>query len=142
MSSMSRTERAVISISPFLIGAVLWEAIARSGYFPPAFFPDLETIATTFVELLQSGVLITSALGTLSRLFLGFSFAVVIGITLGMMMSLINLSVSRFAPRGTVLVPSSHATTPGCDRSVPLYPAKECTPCPKCAWLRWHSAPP
>jgi len=102
---MSRTERAVISISPFLIGAVLWEAIARSGYFPPAFFPDLETIATTFVELLQSGVLITSALGTLSRLFLGFSFAVVIGITLGMMMGRFQWAEDTFLPLVSIIYP-------------------------------------
>lgn len=102
---MSPLERAVISVSPFLIGAVLWEAIARSGYFPPAFFPDLATIATTFVSLLKSGVLITSALGTLSRLALGFFFAVVFGIVLGMMMGRFQWAEDTFLPLVSIIYP-------------------------------------
>lgn len=105
MSTMSPVERTLISLSPFLIGAVLWEAIARSGYFPPVFFPDLATIAATFVSLLKSGLLITSALGTLSRLFIGFFFAVIFGISLGMIMGRFQWAEDTFLPLVSIIYP-------------------------------------
>lgn len=105
MPQMSAFERFVLSISPFLIGAAIWEIIAWSGYFPPAFFPDLGTIATTFVSLLKSGVLITSTLGTLSRLFIGYFFAVILGVALGMMMGRFQWAEDTFLPLVSIIYP-------------------------------------
>ena len=73
----------LIGSSPFILAAVAWEAMARSGRLPAILFPDLATVATTFLGLLKSGVLISSTLGTLARLLSGFALAAVFGLTVG-----------------------------------------------------------
>jgi NitT/TauT family transport system permease protein len=83
----------------------MWQFIAWSGYFPPAFFPDLGTIGATFVSLLKSGVLITATLGTLSRLFVGFFFAVILGIALGMIMGRFQWAEDTFLPLVSIIYP-------------------------------------
>ncbi|HWM83656.1 MAG TPA: ABC transporter permease [Pseudolabrys sp.] len=105
MSFLIRFERTAISLSSFAIGLVLWEIIARSGYFPPAFFPDLGTIAATLVGLLKSGILITAALGTLSRLLLGFVIAAVAGVILGMLMGRFQWVEDTFLPLLSIVYP-------------------------------------
>ena len=75
-----------VSLSPFVIALIAWEAIALSGHLPSVLFPDLATIATTFIELLRSGVLIDAALGTLARLVSGFVIAAAIGLSSGFLM--------------------------------------------------------
>jgi len=105
MFAFWRVERTIISLSSFVLGAVLWEGIARSGYFPPAFFPDLGTIARSFINLVESGVLLTSALGTMSRLLTGFFFAVIFGIGLGMIMGRFRWAEDVFLPLVSIIYP-------------------------------------
>lgn len=75
-----------VSISPFVIAFIVWEAIALSGKLPSVLFPDLRTIALSFIELLRSGVLVDAALGTLARLLSGFVIAALIGLSAGFLM--------------------------------------------------------
>lgn len=105
MTLLFRFERAAISLSSFVIGLVLWEMIARSGYFPPAFFPDLGTIFWTLVDLISSGILVTAALGTLSRLLFGFAIAAVAGIALGMLMGRFQWVEDTFLPLMSIIYP-------------------------------------
>ncbi len=39
---------------PFLVLGLIWEAVAYLGVFPSKLFPDIETVAGTFVRLLRS----------------------------------------------------------------------------------------
>jgi len=71
---------------PFLVVAVLWEAVARAQIFPPRLFPSLEAIGATFVRLTLSGILPHHVLDTLLRLAAGFVLAGVIGVVLGILM--------------------------------------------------------
>lgn len=75
-----------VSISPFVIAFIAWEAIVLSGKLPSILFPDLRTIALSFIELLRSGVLVDAALGTLARLLSGFVVAALIGLSAGFLM--------------------------------------------------------
>jgi ABC-type nitrate/sulfonate/bicarbonate transport system permease component len=54
--------------------------------FPPRFFPPLETIGATFVQLTVSGVLLHHTFDTLIRLAVGFALAAVIGVAIGILM--------------------------------------------------------
>lgn len=98
-------ERAAVSISPFILGAVMWEFVARSGTLPPAFFPDLLTIGQTFIELVQSGILLTSSLATMGRLLLGFFFAVIFGIGVGLCMGRFQWAEDVLLPIVSIMYP-------------------------------------
>jgi ABC-type nitrate/sulfonate/bicarbonate transport system permease component len=71
---------------PFVVVGAVWEAVAHLGFFPPRFFPPLETIATTFARLTASGVLLHHTLDTLLRLLVGFALAAVVGVAIGILM--------------------------------------------------------
>jgi NitT/TauT family transport system permease protein len=71
---------------PFLVVGTMWEITAHAGVFPPRLFPPLETIASTFVNLMMQGILPHHVLDTLMRLIAGFVFATVIGVAIGIAM--------------------------------------------------------
>jgi ABC-type nitrate/sulfonate/bicarbonate transport system permease component len=71
---------------PFAIVAILWEAFAILGPFPPRLFPRIETIVSAFFRLVVTGVLPLHAFETLLRLAAGFLLGAVVGVTMGMLM--------------------------------------------------------
>jgi len=71
---------------PFVVVGAIWETVAHLGLFPVQFFPTLETIGTTFVQLTISGVLPHHALDTVLRLLAGFALAAAIGVAIGVLM--------------------------------------------------------
>jgi len=71
---------------PFLVLALIWEAVARAGMFPARLFPSLETIAAAFWRLTLNGILPHHALDTVIRLGAGFALAAVGGVALGILM--------------------------------------------------------
>ena len=71
---------------PFLVVALIWEAVARAGMFPARLFPSLETIAAAFWRLTLNGILPHHALDTVIRLGAGFALAAVGGVALGILM--------------------------------------------------------
>src|SRR5437588_8951394 len=70
-------------VFPFMVVAILWEAFARLGPFPPKLFPGVETIFSTFVRLLGNGILLIHASSTLLRLILAFLLSTLVGVSLG-----------------------------------------------------------
>src|SRR5438093_10265072 len=71
---------------PFVVTALVWQAFALWGPFPPKLFPGVDKIAATFVRLLLNGVLVIHALGTIARLVAGFAIGGVLGVALGLAM--------------------------------------------------------
>ena len=69
-----------------IIAATLYEALARSGYFPEALTPTLPTIARTLFASLADGTMLLHAAATLYRVLIGFGFAIAIGLPLGVLM--------------------------------------------------------
>ena len=78
--------RAARNAFPFVVVGAAWEAVAHFGPFPAQFFPSLETIGATFVQLTLNGVLPHHALDTLIRLIAGFAIAAAIGVGVGILM--------------------------------------------------------
>lgn len=87
-----------VGASPFVIAAVAWESMALSGRLPAILFPDLVTIVISFVALLKSGVLASSAIGTLGRLSVGFSMASAIGLSTGFLMGRYQVAEDLMLP--------------------------------------------
>ena len=78
--------KLVGAAAPFVVVAVLWELVARSGAFPARLFPPLEQVALTYVQLTLAGILPHHAALTLYRLVAGFALAAVAGVALGIAM--------------------------------------------------------
>jgi len=88
-----------------IVAAALYEAVARSGYFPPALTPTLGSIAHTLFASLLDGTMLFHAAATLYRVVIGFGCAVAIALPLGVMMG-------RFRPVENFVLPLTSALMP------------------------------
>lgn len=94
--------RAVITLS---VAALIYEALARSGYFAPALMPTIPAIATTLYATIMDGTMIEHAAYTLYRVLFGFSLAIVVGIPLGILMARFKQVENFFLPLVSALMP-------------------------------------
>lgn len=72
------------SIAALLAGGFAWEVIGQLAGFQ--FFPPLSAVLARMVEMIGAGLIIEPLLGSLTNLAIGFGFAVVVGVTLGLLM--------------------------------------------------------
>lgn len=70
-----------------LVLLIAWQVCAESGMFKPVFMPPLQTIAVRIVDLTRSGVLVYAIGASLGRLFVGFGLAVIIGVSIGLLVT-------------------------------------------------------
>jgi NitT/TauT family transport system permease protein len=94
--------RAAVTLA---IAAAFYEAIARSGYFPPALLPTLPAVARTLVTTLLDGSMLVHAFHTLYRVLFGFSLAVVVALPLGVLMARFRQVENFFLPLASALMP-------------------------------------
>jgi NitT/TauT family transport system permease protein len=88
-----------------IAAAALYEALARSGTFPQALTPTLPTIAHTLFASLADGTMFWHAGATLSRVLIGFGFAVAIGLPLGVLMARLRPVENFVLPLMSALMP-------------------------------------
>jgi NitT/TauT family transport system permease protein len=106
MSASSETRRSMLRGAVSLIGlALIYEAFARSGWFPAVLLPTLPTVARTLVTALADGTLIHHALSTLYRVLLGFALAVVVALPLGILMARFKRIENFVLPLASALMP-------------------------------------
>lgn len=94
--------KALISIG---IAAILYEAVARSGWFASALVPTLPVVARTLWAMLADGSMAQHALNTLYRVFAGLSLAAVFGLLLGFLMARYRPVERFFLPLVSALMP-------------------------------------
>jgi NitT/TauT family transport system permease protein len=99
---MRSMRRAAVTL---LAAAVLYEATARSGLFPPALLPTLPAIGRTLVATTLDGTMPLHALHTLYRVAVGLALAVAAGLPLGILMG-------RFAAVEGFVLPLASALMP------------------------------
>lgn len=92
-------------VSALVIAVVWWEAVSRSGLFPPFFMPTSGEVLAAFWESLVSGRMWGAVSASLSRLFIGFGVAMLIGVILGMLMGAFRLSEEFLLPLVNFLLP-------------------------------------
>jgi len=85
--------------------AAIYEAIARSGFFPPALTPSLALVTRTLVAVLADGTMLTHAFYTLSRVLIGGGFAVLVGLPLGILMARFRAVENFVLPLASALMP-------------------------------------
>jgi len=88
-----------------VVAAALYEALARSGYFPQALTPTLGAIAQTLFASLADGTMFWHAGATLARVLIGFAFAVGIGLPLGVLMARLRPVENFVLPLMSALMP-------------------------------------
>jgi NitT/TauT family transport system permease protein len=88
-----------------LIAAAVYEAVARSGHFPPALLPTLPMVAKTLMASLLDGTMIEHAAYTMYRVMVGLAMAVAVGLPLGILMG-------RFRPVENFVLPLASALMP------------------------------
>jgi NitT/TauT family transport system permease protein len=85
--TLAPAARAFVRYAPLLILAAAWEAAPRLQLVSSLALPPLTDVAQAWVELLQSGDLITNGLSSLYRAGAGLALAIVVGGALGIFMA-------------------------------------------------------
>jgi NitT/TauT family transport system permease protein len=104
-SVAERTRSAYRAGITLVIAAVLYEAVARSGAFPPALLPTLPKVASTLMTTLIDGTMLEHALYTMYRVLFGLSLAVLVGLPLGILMGRFRAVENFFLPLASALMP-------------------------------------
>jgi NitT/TauT family transport system permease protein len=73
--------------APLLLLALAWEALTRAGIVPSAALPPLDTVATAWLDLAESGDLWSNAVASISRGATGLVLAVLCGSLIGVLMA-------------------------------------------------------
>jgi len=94
--------KALLSI---LVAVILYELLARSGWFAAALVPTLPTIARTLWGMLGDGSMERHALNTLARVFAGLAAAALTGLVLGFLMARYRAVERFFSPLVSALMP-------------------------------------
>jgi NitT/TauT family transport system permease protein len=85
--------------------ALAYEALARSGSFPPALLPTLPTVARALIDGVLDGSLPRHALATLYRVLIGMGLAVAVAVPLGILMGRFRVVQNFFLPLASALMP-------------------------------------
>jgi NitT/TauT family transport system permease protein len=103
---MSDRARSVLRATVTLaLAAMLYEALARSGWFAPALMPTLPKVAATLFSVLADGSMLGHAAATLYRVLFGLSLAVVVALPLGILMARMRAVENFVLPLASALMP-------------------------------------
>jgi ABC-type nitrate/sulfonate/bicarbonate transport system permease component len=92
-----KTRYALIGAASILLGAVLWEVVARA-IGNPLFFSPLSAIAAATVRLWASGDLQIDCIVSFQEFLAGFALAAVVGIAVGLLMAVNKSLNAALAP--------------------------------------------
>jgi NitT/TauT family transport system permease protein len=101
----ARTRSTLRATATIVVAALLYEAVARTGYFPPALMPTLPKVWNTLIGSLMDGTMIVHAASTLYRVLVGLGLAVVVGLPLGILMARWKPIEHFFMPLVSALMP-------------------------------------
>ena len=84
---MNAAATTLFRYSPLLLIAIAWEGASRLGLVSSLVLPSLSSVITAWIELIQSGELVTNGAASLWRAGAGLFLAVMIGAALGIVMA-------------------------------------------------------
>src|SRR5690625_1641947 len=93
-----QARRAIATLYPLAILAIIWQALSVSGWVSPRLMPPLGEIGHALIDEIIKGDLIFHAAVSLSRAGTGFALAIVIGVLLGIAMARIRWFEWLFEP--------------------------------------------
>ncbi len=104
-AALDRAQSAYRGGLALLVAAAVYEALARSGAFPPALLPTLPKVAATLVNQLLDGSILEHAFFTLYRVLFGLALAVAVALPLGILMGRFRPVEHFFLPLASALMP-------------------------------------
>ena len=103
--SPERLQSYLRAAATLIVAALIYEVIARTGYFPPVLMPTLGKIGGTLLTNVLDGTLIAHAASTLYRVLLGMALAVIVALPLGILMGRFKPIEHFFLPLASALMP-------------------------------------
>jgi NitT/TauT family transport system permease protein len=100
-----RARSLVRSVLALVLIAAAYEALARSGTFPPALLPTLSAVAAALWGGIADGTLPGHAASTLYRVLAGMGLAFVLGVPLGILMGRKRAVEGFVLPLASALMP-------------------------------------
>jgi NitT/TauT family transport system permease protein len=100
-----RMRSAIRASITLFVFALFYEAVARTGYFPPVLMPSLAKIGSTLLRVLLDGTMLAHAASTLYRVLIGMGLAVLVGLPLGILMGRYKPVEHFFMPLASALMP-------------------------------------
>jgi NitT/TauT family transport system permease protein len=82
--------QVLVRYAPLLILALAWEAASRLHLVSSLALPPLTDVARAWVELVQSGELVSNGVSSLSRAAAGLALAIAVGGALGIFMAILR----------------------------------------------------
>ncbi|MBO3802675.1 MAG: ABC transporter permease [Candidatus Brockarchaeota archaeon] len=92
-------------IAPISLLLATWEAVARTGAFPPYLFPPFSRVLVTAYLLTANGVLIGNFASSLARVLVGFALGSLAGLGMGILMGYNDAVNKAFHPIFSILMP-------------------------------------
>jgi NitT/TauT family transport system permease protein len=105
MTVSDRTRSSLRAAATIVVALALYEAVARTGYFPPALMPSLTKVWTALIGSLADGTMEWHAASTLYRVLVGLAMAVGVGLPLGILMARFKPIEHFFMPLVSALMP-------------------------------------
>lgn len=90
---------------PWLLVVTVWETVAYADWSNTDLIPPPSVLVLTTFSLLRSGILLQNTLGSVSRVVAGFSLAIVIGMSMGVLLGTYPIIARRLTPLLDVLRP-------------------------------------
>ena len=87
MNARAVTTDILLGMVPIALLIALWQALSSFGYAPPALLPPPGMVFMRLAQQLTTSKFQQEIAATLFRLFAGFSIAVILGVTLGLVAS-------------------------------------------------------
>jgi ABC-type nitrate/sulfonate/bicarbonate transport system permease component len=114
MSVRATTTELLLGLAPIALLIAAWQALVSFGYAPVTLLPPPGQVFGRMVEQLFSSTFQQDIAATLLRLFVGFSIAVILGVTIGLVAAASPAANAAIRPIVRVLAPLP---------KVALYPA-------------------
>jgi NitT/TauT family transport system permease protein len=94
-------------VALLVLGALVWEAAARSGAFSPLIVPSIARIGRELWWLIVRPESLADAWFSLQRAIVGFALAAVVGVALGVLMGRSSIAAASLGPifSGTYPIP-------------------------------------
>ena len=105
MSALRAGRSLARSAIALVLMAGAYEALARSGAFPPALLPTLPAVAHALWSGMADGTLPAHAASTLYRVLVGMGLAVVLAVPLGILMGRLRPVEGFVLPLASALMP-------------------------------------
>jgi NitT/TauT family transport system permease protein len=104
-AATERVRSTVRASATLLVAALIYEAVARSGLFPPALLPTLPAVGGALTTAIADGTMVGHAAATLYRVLLGLALAIGVGLPLGILMARFSMIEGFFLPLASALMP-------------------------------------